>query len=689
MAIEYTPEDVARIDAAVQDQIRRFGFATTDMTDALRDAKIGVRGFTSEVRASSRALKDNLSKFTGGLIKGDEGLKVFADALEAAKNSSTLLGRAMDVATKGNPGIKVFLGALGQILKVFPEVLTQTDSLYKAFTDLSRAGAVGADGMDEVFNTLQNFGYSVDAAGAQKLQGIISDFGQQLIFLKGNMMESVKVMGEMAADFQRGPAAKGLLRMGMRIEDINAHLTSYITMQARLGTLTVRQGEDAATTNRKLRESAAAYMKEQDALTKLTGVSREQAEAAKEQALLDEAYRSKLAILAIEKQEALDKGDEEAAKAIQNRIDQANDTVAALAKNPEEMKKYMAVFSEYIGDEYASAMQAWGTGVKEKIESGAKYTDVIGEIGQRNKEFLDKGMLMLGTQKALGDWIGNVSQMLNVTALANAPEKIKAIRDAQEKAESEKANALTKNYTDLVAAQVRMRQSFEAVVHSFSEAATNVAYRITGTFEQAMKGAANSIRDFIKEQLKDTKINIPMEVKTQPAASGPRGERQPFPNPPPEAKAIGGPVLAGNPYFVGERGTELFVPQVPGSIVPNDIVKMMKTFSGNPEFSQKITNAIKSMGSVFEGNQARPSLHAELKYGGLANKTAIAAEGALPEVNNPFFSGGTLPVEMRGVTELLSKQNDLLAAQADRFDSLLAKMDTLNSTSTRIMQYSQ
>lgn len=34
-------------------------------------------------------------------------------------------------------------------------------------------------------------------------------------------------------------------------------------------------------------------------------------------------------------------------------------------------------------------------------------------------------------------------------------------------------------------------------------------------------------------------------------------------------RASGGPVIAGRPYIVGERGTELFVPQVAGTVIPN------------------------------------------------------------------------------------------------------------------------
>lgn len=39
-----------------------------------------------------------------------------------------------------------------------------------------------------------------------------------------------------------------------------------------------------------------------------------------------------------------------------------------------------------------------------------------------------------------------------------------------------------------------------------------------------------------------------------------------------QARALGGPVSGGTPYLVGERGPELFVPQVSGGIVPNNSV---------------------------------------------------------------------------------------------------------------------
>jgi hypothetical protein len=38
----------------------------------------------------------------------------------------------------------------------------------------------------------------------------------------------------------------------------------------------------------------------------------------------------------------------------------------------------------------------------------------------------------------------------------------------------------------------------------------------------------------------------------------------------PQGKAKGGPVKGMNPYMVGERGPELFIPTMGGNIIPND-----------------------------------------------------------------------------------------------------------------------
>lgn len=56
-------------------------------------------------------------------------------------------------------------------------------------------------------------------------------------------------------------------------------------------------------------------------------------------------------------------------------------------------------------------------------------------------------------------------------------------------------------------------------------------------------------------------------AKVQPPVPAPPGGGNPAT---PPGKAMGGPVSSGVPYIVGERGRELFVPNVNGRIIPND-----------------------------------------------------------------------------------------------------------------------
>lgn len=57
-------------------------------------------------------------------------------------------------------------------------------------------------------------------------------------------------------------------------------------------------------------------------------------------------------------------------------------------------------------------------------------------------------------------------------------------------------------------------------------------------------------------------------------------------------RASGGSVLAGNPYIVGERGMEIFVPNVSGSIIPNDQIGGfdMKSFAN--EIKNSVISAL-------------------------------------------------------------------------------------------------
>ena len=76
----------------------------------------------------------------------------------------------------------------------------------------------------------------------------------------------------------------------------------------------------------------------------------------------------------------------------------------------------------------------------------------------------------------------------------------------------------------------------------------------TRTLKDAFADMARSIlRDLMRMQIRQA-ITIPLAQSMGLSVEG---------------RAMGGPVTAGRPYMVGERGPELFVPGRSGGIVPN------------------------------------------------------------------------------------------------------------------------
>ena len=88
--------------------------------------------------------------------------------------------------------------------------------------------------------------------------------------------------------------------------------------------------------------------------------------------------------------------------------------------------------------------------------------------------------------------------------------------------------------------------------------------RIADEAKDAFADMARSIiRDIIRMQVQQNitqPLNAAISGFFTPAGGGGGGG----------GKAIGGAVQAGKPYMVGERGTEMFVPNQTGAIIPNN-----------------------------------------------------------------------------------------------------------------------
>lgn len=100
----------------------------------------------------------------------------------------------------------------------------------------------------------------------------------------------------------------------------------------------------------------------------------------------------------------------------------------------------------------------------------------------------------------------------------------------------------------------------KTIESSFTDGLTKA---ITGakSFGDAMKDMARTVIDSLVKMMVQYHIVQPI--------LGALGGALGIPTATPSGKAIGGSVQSGQPYMVGERGPELFVPNSQGSIVPN------------------------------------------------------------------------------------------------------------------------
>ena len=117
--------------------------------------------------------------------------------------------------------------------------------------------------------------------------------------------------------------------------------------------------------------------------------------------------------------------------------------------------------------------------------------------------------------------------------------------------------------------RTKMKEITTNTLASFSDALTNAAMG-TGNLKDAFKSmiknmVAQLIQFYIIDRLTGGIASALFGVKKAASGGGGGGGVAT-----PTAKAIGGPVQAGSPYMVGERGPEMFVPNQSGSIVPNN-----------------------------------------------------------------------------------------------------------------------
>jgi len=306
-----------------------------------------------KAQAEAAKLADSFANLAGNLNLGYQGMSVY--------NASISQG----AATFG--AVLNMLGPLGTAFKALGigvgeyaiSVNKQTDALYKSYQEISSVGAGGKEGLQGVFNTMQQFGLGI--AELPKFNAMVKENSESLAAFGGSVQSGLKTFGNLAEGVKRTGLQTELLNLGISEEAQLKGLSSFLKTTTQLGT----SQRVLSMTTEQQSKAAADYIKQQDVVTRLTGATAQQQEKALEQAMSNDRFAADRYLKEQEFDRLMASGQTEAAAALRKSI---LATDAVLVAVPESMK---TGFQDVIAN------------VGTQTEEGRKILNAIGEDGRK------------------------------------------------------------------------------------------------------------------------------------------------------------------------------------------------------------------------------------------------------------------------------------------------------------------
>jgi len=321
-----TPEEIQAIIDAYNKALADGTPISKELAEAMRDAQVGIKNYTSGMKASMGQLGTSIKGLGTNLADGATGASVFNDSINSAAKAVAWF------ASQFGPIGKVFGAVVEAGAKYVEAVNKQADTLFERYQELSRSGL--ASGMDDVFSNLQSMGYTMKEIG--DMANVLKENSVALSTLGGTAATGAQKFAAAAKGIQDSDVGTQFKRMGLSVTDINTGIAGFIKMQQMNG-VAVRM------TNEQLASSAAAYIEKQDILTRLTGANAEQQQEIHRQALQRDSYAAKRFELEQVQRNGATQAERDAAKAQLEKFDAMESYFST--KAPGMMKGFLATAS--------------------------------------------------------------------------------------------------------------------------------------------------------------------------------------------------------------------------------------------------------------------------------------------------------------------------------------------------------
>lgn len=404
------------------------------------------------------------------LYEGKQGASANNEALEG-------LGKAAESLGSNFGPLGIIIGKLVKwITGYVVEANKLSDRLYKSYQDLSKVGVTAQDGMMGLAESSQRLGLGLDDAGIENFGRLMKSAAVDLALMSGSAVQGRKDFVDFASTVVRGSAGRELMNLGMSVEQLNEGLAAYIGLQSRVG---MTQNKTQA----ELQAGAAAYLREMDALTKLTGLQRQELEEGINKARAVEAFRAKVEDLRAQ-------GREKEAAQMENYYAVLQKQAPKLAQGYAESAAGMIVSPE--GRQFFQAIEA-GTGVVEGLSSGTMNATQALSATYKQAKLSEEQFRGLAMAMAAGDVVGSYTELADIAKRSSidTEEAARLIREVQE-AQTKGPGGVAAQ-TDMRRAQMDSRDALQNMVLKGVQPATSAMSgfaQVVGKVTQALGGPA-------------------------------------------------------------------------------------------------------------------------------------------------------------------------------------------------------
>jgi hypothetical protein len=300
---------------------------------------------------ASKQFINSLQGMAGSLNNGTQGLSAYNGVVGAGSN-------VFKAAMAPLEGFGKIAGSVAGSLGTYVQLVNkQTDALAKSYQDISTVGATGKQGLQGVYNTMQQFGLGI--ADLPKFNALIKENAESLSNFGGTVQQGLKSFANLSEGIQRTGLQTELLNMGLNTDAINKGLGGFLKTTTMLG----NSQKLLNMTTEQQSKAASDYIKQQDIVTKLTGLSAEQQQKSLEASLANDRF-------------AADRYLKE-----QKLADfQTSGQTEAAAKLQEQLAK-----EDIIRNKYTGAMQQgyldFVAGAGAQTEAGRAFMNAVGQKG--------------------------------------------------------------------------------------------------------------------------------------------------------------------------------------------------------------------------------------------------------------------------------------------------------------------